>query len=393
MNRRTALLLAALSGGLLPARLRAQGRADSERGSGYYRRPGSGGVRLAQDDRDSFADEEPLPEAGQLLPPDNEGLPPGLPTESGQIARTFDISRYTGLPHVDSDPQKAIIEWIFRVTGSAAWHGSRVAALSVDRARLLAYHEPRRLKQVEEVVERFVSAVANILSIRVRFIAADDTRWRYAVATRLTPIAAGPQGQQVWALSVDDAAMVQTQMQIAQGFRLLADQDIKMVNGQTLAVERVMDVTYVSAPQRDSTLGLGFQPGTAKLQEGVKLRISPLLSYEGDALDLALDLQATTVRGLQATRILAPREVGAPEMTIEVPEVIQTRINQTIPARDWKLGQTLLISAGIHPGILQDKRGFLNLRIPGTVPTRTELLVFLEIDTVSELPPRSARRS
>ncbi len=65
-------------------------------------------------------------------------------------------------------------------------------------------------------------------------------------------------------------------------------------------------------------------------------------------------------------------------------------MNQTI--QGWKLGQTLLISAGIHPGILQDKRGFLNLRIPGTVPTKTELLVFLDVDTVGDITPRAAAR-
>ena len=45
--------------------------------------------------------------------------------------------------------------------------------------------------------------------------------------------------------------------------------------------------------------------------------------------------------------------------------------------------QTLLISGGIQPGILQDKNGFLNLRIPGTMPTGTELLLFLEAETIT----------
>lgn len=400
MNRRSALFLAALAGGLVPSRLLAQDRNGSSRGDDFYRRAGAGSLRLAQDDRERFADEALIPDdglipdddVGELLPPGDGGLPAGFPVESGQSARTFDITRYTALPHIDNEPQRALVDWIFRVTGSAAWHGDRVAALSASRSRLLAYNEARILKQVEDVVARFVDAESDILNIRVRFIAAEDTRWRYAVASRLSSIGSGPQGQQIWALGVEDAALVLTQMQISQGFKLLADQNVRMVNGQTLSVERVMEVSYVSGPQRDSTLGLGFQPATAKLQEGVKLRLSPLLAYAGDSIDVALDLQVNTVRALQSTRILTPREVGTPEMTIEVPEVIETRINRTIPARDWKLGQTLVISAGIHPGILQDKRGFLNLRIPGTVPTKTELLVFIDFDTVDAPPPRTARR-
>lgn len=393
MNRRTALYLAALAGGLIPSQLRAQDRTASTRGDDYYRRAGSGSLRLAQDDREPlFLDDEPLADEGELLPPGDGGLPADFPTESGQVARTFDITRYTALPHIDNEPQRALVDWIFRVTGSGIWHSEKVSVLSASRSRLLVYHEPRVIKQVEELVQRFIDPHADILNIRVRFVAAEDTRWRYAVASRLTPIGSGPQGQQVWALGVADAALVLTQMQIAQGFKLLADQEVKMVNGQTLSVERAMEVSYVSGPQRDSTLGLGFQPGTSKLEEGVRLRVSPLLTYDGDSIDLALDLQVNTVRALQSTRILTPREVGTPEMTIEVPEVIETRINRTIPARDWNLGQTLLISAGIHPGILQDKRGFLNLRIPGTVPTKTELLVFIDFETIVDTPPRTARR-
>jgi hypothetical protein len=68
--------------------------------------------------------------------------------------------------------------------------------------------------------------------------------------------------------------------------------------------------------------------------------------------------------------------------------VTESRLNQTV--RGWPLGQTLLISAGIQPGILQGKGGFMNLRIPGTVPSGTELLIFLDAETASR-PRRAAR--
>jgi hypothetical protein len=44
----------------------------------------------------------------------------------------------------------------------------------------------------------------------------------------------------------------------------------------------------------------------------------------------------------------------------------------------------LLISGGITPGILQSKTGFLNLRVPGTVPTDTELLVFIDVEPIRD---------
>ena len=57
-------------------------------------------------------------------------------------------------------------------------------------------------------------------------------------------------------------------------------------------------------------------------------------------------------------------------MAIDVPEATQTRLEQTV--KNWRLGQTLVISAGIHPGVLSNKGGWFNLPIPGTYPTGTE---------------------
>ena len=136
-------------------------------------------------------------------------------------------------------PQKAIIDWIFKRTGLAEWHGEKIAVLSASRTELRAYNSPDVLKQVDEVVERFTNAVEDVLSVHVQFIAAVDTRWRYSVFNRLTFVGSGPQGQQIWTMRVDDAALVLSQMQVQQGFRKLADQRVEMVNGQTLTIKTV----------------------------------------------------------------------------------------------------------------------------------------------------------
>jgi hypothetical protein len=295
--------------------------------------------------------------------------------------RRYDIGHYTGLAQNQSTPQNAIVEWIFRRTGTSPWHGDKVAVLSASRSQVRAFHDAATLKMVDEVVERFTNAVNDILSIRVRVVAAVDPRWRYGVYSLLTPVGSGPQGQQIWTLKVSDAALVLAQMQLHQNFKVLVNQQYEMINGQTLKVETTIARSYTGGLQRESAVGLGFQPRAEQLDEGFSLRLSPLLTFDGDALDAAIELTANTVRTYHRTRVIAPREIGPNEIPLDIPEVSETRLNQTV--KDWPLGQTLLISAGIHPGILQDKNGFLNLRIPGTVPTSTELLVFLEAETVS----------
>lgn len=384
MNRRTAMMMTMLMGGLLPRGVLAQGtgRRASTTGRGKPVALGSKARRAEPDEPETGA-------AANPDAPDAEEAPAGFSAEGGQQWRTFDISRYTGLEHIPGSPQNAITEWVFRRTGTAPWHGDKIAVLSASRSKIRAYNDAKNLDETAKVIERFTNAESDYLSIRVRFVAAVDTRWRYTVYSRLTPVGSGPQGQQIWTLKLEDSAFVLAQMQIYQGFRLLTDQKVDMVNGQTLTVKTSEPRGYTGGMQRESAVGLGYQPKAESLEEGVTLRLSPLLTYDADSLDAAIDLTANTVKSLHRTRVIAPREIGPAEITIDVPEVTESRLNQTV--KGWPVGQTLLISAGIQPGILQSKGGFMNLRIPGTVPSGTELLIFLDAQ-LADRPRRAAAR-
>lgn len=386
MNRRTAIWLSMMLGGVLPRSVFAQNKARRASTSG---RSKSNALEPAKNSRDTDAE----PESGASPATEAEGAndeaPPNF-SEPGQQWRDFPIGKYTSLDRNTANPQTAIVDWIFRRTGTAVWHGEKIAVLSASRTKIRAYNDAKHLDQAGEVIDRFVKAQSDFLSMRVRFVAAVDTRWRYAVYSRLTPVGSGAQGQQIWTLKVEDSAFVLAQMQVYQGFRLLTDQKVDMVNGQTLTVKTTEPKTFTGGMQRESAVGLGYQPKAETLEEGVSLRLSPLLNYEGDAIDAAIDLTANTLKSVHKTRVIAPREIGPTEMTLDVPEVTETRLNQTV--KGWPLGQTLLISAGIQPGILQSKGGFMNLGIPGTTPKGTELLIFLDAESTSK-PKRSASRN
>jgi hypothetical protein len=374
MDRRTAMFLTMLMGGLVPRSLLAQttSRRTSGKGQGRLALQPARARRVKNEEQPDG--EEPEPQAA------DDAAVGNLPTEPGQQWKSFDISRYTALDQKQTNPQNALVEWIFRRTGTAPWHGDKIAVLSASRTQLRAYHNANVLKQVNEVVERFTDATNDLLSVRVRFVAAADTRWRYATYSRLNLAGSGPQGQQIWTMKVEDSAFVLAQMQIQQGFKLLVDRQFEMINGQTLTIKTLEARGFTGGLQRESAAGLGYQPKAEHLEEGVILRLSPLLTYEGDMIDAAVELTANTIKSFHRTRVIAPREVGPSEISIDVPEVTESRLNQTV--KSWPLGQTLLISAGIQPGILQSKTGFLNLRIPGTVPTGTEMLVFIDAEVV-----------
>ncbi len=338
-----------------------------------------------------------LDEDTDLVPPDDgpgqpssEATPANFPTQAGFQMRTWAIGNYTALDP-GANPQTAIIDWIFRRTTPAPWHGDKLAALCASKTQLRAYNDSKVLKQVAEVVEKFNDAYANLLTVRVRFMAAADPRWRYTVHQRLTPVGSGPQGQQIWYTDVNDAAMVVTQMQVWPGFKLLGDKSVEVLTGQTLKFSRVEDRAFTGGVQRESAVGMGFQPKVEKLEEGVVLRFSPLLSRDGDTLDAAIELTTNVVRKLHPVKVIAPREVGPGEINLDVPEASETRLNQ--PVKNWPLGQTLIISAGIQPGILMDKGGLFNMKIPGTVPTATELLVVINVEIAKDKDKEKEKKS
>jgi hypothetical protein len=370
MNRRTALLLPMFLGGLFPSLVRGQQSRAKRTASGSRDRSLEPASRVS-DDPDS-------------IPAGTDDSAPTFATEPGFQWKTFDISRYCRLDSKQTNPQKAIIDWIFKRTGINEWHGDKMAVLSASRNQLRAYNSPDVLKQVTEILERFTDSTDDVLSVHVQMIAANDTRWRYAVFSELTPVGSGPQGQQIWTMLARESALVLSSMQIQQGFRKLADQRIEMINGQALTITTKEPRNYAGGMQRDGAAG-GFQPRPEKLDESIILKLSPLLNYDGNMVDAMIDLTVNTVRSFHRTKVIAPRETGNGEMAIDVPEATETHLDQTV--KNWPLGQTLLISAGVHPGILDKKGGWFNLGIPGTYPTSTEVLVFLDIETVAREKP------
>src|SRR5262249_13501401 len=108
MNRRTALMLSML-GGLVSQSLYAQsaGRKSSKSRDKTFAPQSS---RDDQPDDAAASGDEPTS---------------ALPPEPGFQWRRYPISRYTRAATNQSNPQKAIIDWIFKRTGLAEWHGEK----------------------------------------------------------------------------------------------------------------------------------------------------------------------------------------------------------------------------------------------------------------------------
>ncbi len=353
MNRRTALFSSLTLGGLVSRAALAQQGSSRSASEPPFRPDGAGDSRT----------------------------PEGF-DEPGHRWNVFTISRYTGLPHSpDTEkPEAALVDWILRTTGPAVWRGEALTAISASESQLRVYNNEKVLGQVQDVVKRFVDPLFDQMTLRVRVVVAADPRWRYAVYSQLEPKATGPMGQQAWLVDLETTEMAMAQMGISQNFRKLYDKRHQLLNGQTLFVKVGLDRDYVAGLEKASNSSLGFEQKVSKLEEGVDLRVSPLLNYDGTAVDLAFDLKAVVVRKLHSTRVIAPRKIGPAEMAVDVPEMGGTRMNQAIGG--WPLDRTLAVSAGVLPGILAESTGFFsNVRLPGTGAGANELLVLLDLST------------
>ena len=401
MDRRTALYSTFLLGGLMARAARGQG------GRGGFRPSPSSPDEPALDP--SSIGYGPEPTAPVDVPPNPTPQPSrasGTALRPQQLIDqqsltwgVFDIAPYTSIPQHSKEtsrPEGALIEWIFRFTGSDAWHGEVLSTLSATPDTLYALHNEEMLDRVDRIYERFVDAWFNVLTLRARIIAATDPRWRYDVFSLLEPIRlgregrGGPQGQQAWTVDSSTAERLVAARSIDGTFRVIEERKEPIVNGQTLFLQSVLKepATYRAGLELSNSVALGFEPHIDSIEEGVELRISPLLAYDGTTVDLALDLRATVARRNHQTRVIVPRKIGDIEQEIDVPEVAHTRLNQTIPS--WPLDKTLIVSAGILPGIFMNKGGALNLGIGA--PTQTELLVILDMQSNLEMARRRAPR-
>jgi len=366
MNRRSALI-SSLCLGLVPRALRGQ--------EGRF---------------------EPLPSTAGEEPSARDRSGREAMFQPGHVLRIYDIQRYTALPHSSDTehPEAALIDWIFRKTSSRAWHGSDRAMLVADQSELLAYHTPEVLDEVTSIWKRFAEALVDVLTLKVRIVATDDPRWRNTIYSRLTPKAlsesgAGPQGQQAWLAEPDTVESLLVQLRVNQAYREIFNDKIDIINGQTFLSRNYEMRRYFAGLGRDSTVPLGYEPKVDAIREGADLRISPLVNYDGTAIDLAINLEAAVVRKLHRVRVVVPRQIGPSEIEIDVPEVVHTRINQTIS--NWPFDKALVVSGGILPGLLPERDGPLN-NLFG--PGQTELLVILEASARFTMAdsPRSGNR-
>jgi len=261
----------------------------------------------------------------------------------------YDLGPYARSVPAGVEPGRVVVDWIIRETGLPAWHGARPAVLSATRDRLLVYQTRAMHERVRAIVSRFVRPPQPNVTLQVAIFDDADPAWRRGLLHLLQPIYSGPQGQQVWLLAPEDLALVGGRL----ASRLQAGSDrqrlVKTPNGVPAELQWRWPVNYAVAAELSPGWQAAYRPVLRSLQQGLTLRITPLWTLDGKAIDLYLQIETSRVIKLHRIRSPAPLISGTQSTTADVPEVAATNLEHTVRC---PLDRALLVSVGMQPGLL-----------------------------------------
>ena len=139
---------------------------------------------------------------------------------------------------------------------------------------------------------------------------------------------------------------------MSSGVRSFVPEEVQFYQLSILQTEKLVEIM-----KRHEVTGVIHLAGYKYAGESVK---HPLLAFEQDEVDAAIELTVNSVQSFQRTKIIAPREVGPSEMAIDVPVSYQTHLDQTV--KNWPLGQTLLISGAAEGKNAEAQKRRLNIK-------------------------------
>jgi hypothetical protein len=301
---------------------------------------------------------------------------------TGQVWRDYDLAPYTARIVETAHSERAVVEWIIKQTGLETWHGGELAVLAATRGRLRVFHTPELQTQVAEIVDRFVRPVQSQVAMRMQFVAATDLDWRSGLVHLLEPLATGSDGQQIWLIAPEDAALLRERLRLDRPGREPLEHRLVTHNGQTATVQTGQPVNYISGVELTTGARAAYRPLISRIAEGVTLSVTPLWTADGSAVDVELKLVTRAVNRLHSTETVSPLSTGKQRTMTQVPQAAGSTLDRTLR---WPTSRVLLISAGVQPGVLGKRTG---LSFSASAP---ELLLLAELDRPTSTQARRGR--
>jgi hypothetical protein len=301
-----------------------------------------------------------------------------LPSKHGQVWRQYDIRAYTERETGVTNPEQAIVDWILRETGTEVWFSEPLGLLNANSSTLRVYHTPDVQRIVADIVDRFVHSDAGLYAFGIRMVTVQSPNWRSWAYHRLESVPVQTPGVEAWLVSKEDAAVMIAELRKRPDFRAHSSPNVLVQNARTHEIARMHPVAYVqSLASRSEVFGTAlYTPVMGQVEQGFKLRISPLLAADERTVDAVLKVETRQVEKLASISVNLPSSGGPRTANIQVPQTSSWRLHERFR---WPVDRILLISCGVVAAPIPDRpagQGFLG-GLVSRAP-RVEALLFLE---------------
>lgn len=299
-----------------------------------------------------------------------------LPSNHGQHWKHYNIAPYTARVATEH-PERALVDWILRETGTEMWFAEPLGLLSANRTTLTVYHTQEVQAIVSDIVNRFVGPSASDHAFGVRMVTVASPNWRAKAMPRLQPVPLQSPGMEAWLMSREDAAVVLDDLRKRSDFREHSSPNLIIRNGDSHEISRVRPLAYVKAMNRDPVGNLGYRMEMGQVEEGFTLTLSPLLSLDHTTIDAVIKLDTTQVERLtpivvQTPTLTNPRQTAQ----VQIPQTSSWRLHERFR---WPANQVLLISCGVVATPGPERARTLGLpKVVGNQAPRADALVMVE---------------
>lgn len=302
-----------------------------------------------------------------------------LPQKHGQVWREYAIRPYTARVEGVAEPQKAVIDWILRETGTDAWHGEVFAALTADRDTLRVYHTPKMQEVVRRIVDRFLASRPEAEALGMRLVTLQSPNWRIRALPLMEPVEVQSPGVEGWLLSKENAVLLYNSLKKRTDFYQHSAGDIGIHNGQSFSIKQRRPRRYVKTVRMSRNPFPTFHPVMGTLNEGYSLQISALFDTENQTLDAVIKAEVDQIEQLVPVTVDLPGFSNQRQrLELQVPQVVSWRLHERFV---WPRDKVLLLSCGVVASPTPERRGLLGLNLPftgGSGGGRADALLFVE---------------
>jgi hypothetical protein len=199
--------------------------------------------------------------------------------------------------------------------------------------------------------------------------------WRVRALSLLKPVDVKSPGVDAWLLSRESAAALLEQLKARADFREHSAPVVEIANAQVKTLSRTQPRSFVRGIQLQREFPF-YDTIPGKIEEGYQLKISPLLSLDGQTMEAAIACEVDQLEKLVPLSIDVPAGGQSQRVQIQVPQMVSWRLSERFR---WPASEVLLLSCGVVASPEPVSGGILSLLSPlAGSPGRADALLMID---------------